>query len=495
MRATSLSMPDPALPVRGPMTALAGGTLRQRPRRGSAAWLLLAALAIPAIAPARDAQAARSLVETLGITPARLSADYWIQRQSTPDKPILDRDAIQAQNARLVALDKTVFDLEKLPATLTQAQVHTWVSALSRLPTRALYDERGDEVDAATLAALLPAVQIDAIPAQLTPRHGLVVRRADLRTFPTRQRVFSAPGDTDIDRFQESALFPGAPVLMVHESADGQWWFVISPTYAAWVEKQYVAEGSAPQVFAYGRKTPFLIVTGATVRTTFTPGQPGVSDLQLDMGVRLPLLADWPQDQAVNGQHPYTSHVVQLPIRDTQGHLQLVPALLPRSADVASDYLPLTRANLISQSFKFLGERYGWGHSFGTRDCSGFVSEVYRSMGVALPRNTSAQAVSPALNRLAFDAADGREKRLAALRDLHVGDLIYIPGHVMMVIGKDGDQTWLIHDTHGITYRNDSAQLLRAPLNGVSVTPLQPLLFDNASSYIDHITNIQRIRP
>ena len=56
-------------------------------------------------------------------------------------------------------------------------------------------------------------------------------------------------------------------------------------------------------------------------------------------------------------------------------------------------------------------------------------------------------------------------------------------------------QTWLIHDTHGITYRNDRAQLLRAPLNGVSVTPLQPLLFDNASSYIDRIANIQRIRP
>ena len=128
-------------------------------------------------------------------------------------------------------------------------------------------------------------------------------------------------------------------------------------------------------------------------------------------------------------------------MRQADGRLAFVPALIPKVADVSPDYLPLTPANLLRQSFKFLGERYGWGHSFGTRDCSGFVSEVYRSMGVALPRNTSAQAVSPALNRLAFDATDGREKRLAALRDLHVGDLIYIPGHVMMVIGKDGDQT------------------------------------------------------
>ena len=499
MHATRLSMPNPDLsPTRDPVTAAARECLppiRLGRNHPVWTWLLLAALVVPALALARGGQPARPMADTLGITPARLSADYWIHRQPAPDTPILDSSAIQAQNARLLALDKTVYDLEKLSATLTQDQVHAWVSALSRPPTRTLYNERGQPVDAATLSALQAAVQTDAMPTQATPRHGLVVRRADLRTFPTRQRVFSAPGDTDIDRFQESALFPGTPVLMVHESADGQWWFVVSPTYAAWVEKQHVAEGKAQEVFAYARKTPFVVVTGATVRTTFTPEQPAVSDLQLDMGVRLPLLADWPQDQAVNGQHPYTSQVVQLPIRDAQGQLKLVPALLPKTADVAHDVLPLTQANLLRQSFKFLGERYGWGHSYGTRDCSGFVSEIYRSMGVALPRNTSAQAVSPALNRIAFDKNTPREQRLAALRDVHVGDLVYIPGLVMMVIGKDNGQTWLIHDTHGITYRNDNDQPVRAPLNGVSVTPLEPLLYDGNNSFIDHITNLQRIRP
>src|SRR3546814_3966393 len=101
----------------------------------------------------------------------------------------------------------------------------------------------------------------------------------------------------------------------------------------------------------------------------------------------------------------------------------------------------LTRANLIRQAFKFLGERYGWGHSYGTRDCSGFVSEIYRSFGVQLPRNTSAQSVSPALNRLAFDAGDSRDKRMAAASGLQVGDLVYIPGHVRRVIGHDNGRT------------------------------------------------------
>ena len=451
-----------------------------------------------ALAPAFSALAlspADTPLGVVGVQAQHLQPEHWIAGQAHPDTIVLDRTAIAAQNLRLQQMDSSIHDLEGLPSTLERARVQAWITKLSSAPARALYDVQGTVLGQAAIDALVASTRIDQVPEKTTPRHALIVHRADLRAFPTRLRVFSTPGDTDIDRFQESALFPGTPVVIVHESADRKWWFVVSPTYAAWVEKQHVAEGNAQEVFAYGRKTPFLIVTGATVRTTFTPEQPGVSDLQLDMGVRLPLLADWPQDQAVNGQHPYTSYVVQLPIRDAQGQLQLVPALLPKIADVAHDALPLTRANLIRQSFKFLGERYGWGHSYGTRDCSGFVSEIYRSMGVALPRNTSAQAISPALNRIAFDKQDTREKRMAVVRGLQVGDLVYIPGHVMMVIGKEGGQTWLIHDTSGISYLNDSGQRIRAPLNGVSVTPLEPLLFNSTGTFVDHITNIQRIRP
>jgi cell wall-associated NlpC family hydrolase len=209
----------------------------------------------------------------------------------------------------------------------------------------------------------------------------------------------------------------------------------------------------------------------------------------------VPVLADWPASRPVNGQHPSTAHVIELPVRGADGSLGFTPALLPRTADTSDDYLPLSRANLLRQGFKFLGERYGWGHSYDSRDCSGFVSEVYRSMGIVLPRNTSAQAVSPALERVGFDAGDSHEKRLAVLRTLQVGDLVYIPGHVMMVIGHDNGTTYTIHDTTGITYRGNDGQVVRTTLNSVAVTPLEPLLFNSEQSTVDRITAIQRIRP
>ncbi len=431
----------------------------------------------------------------IGVDEAQLSADFWIKRLADADRLILDPAAIAAQNAEVLHKDPSMHDLAALPDSLTRAQVLAWIDGISRRPTRKLFDIEGKPVVDATLDALMQDLDRDAVPERQSQRHALVVHRAALRSMPTSLRVFSDAGNTDIDRFQESALFPGTPVLIVHPSRDRQWLFVVSERYAAWVEASAIAEGSAAQVAAYAAHAPVRIVTGATVQTVFTREQPSVSKLQLDMSVRLPVLADWPADKLVNGQHPYTSHVIELPVRKADGSLDLLPALLQKNADTRSDYLPLTEANLISQAFKFLGERYGWGHDYDARDCSGFVSDVYQSMGVLMPRNTRDQSISPALHKRLFSAADDRASRLQAARAMLPGDLIYIPGHVMMVIGHIDGAPYVIHDTTGLSYRLADGSLRRISLNEVSVSPLLPLQFDDTESYVDRMTSIVTMRP
>jgi cell wall-associated NlpC family hydrolase len=430
----------------------------------------------------------------LGVGEAQLTPAFWVGLQAEPDRVILDRAAIEAQNAKLLQVDPSMHDLRALPKTLSREQVAGWITALSERPDRPLFDVDGQPVPAATIDAVVNNLALADVPAQQKTRYGLVVRRAALRTFPTTLRVFSTKGDTDIDRFQETAEFPGTPVAIVHASADGQWLFVVSPRYAAWTEKENVAEGSAAEVFGYADKTPYRVITGAALRTVFTREQPAVSQLQLDMGTRVPVLTNLPPDQPVNGQTPYAAHVIELPLRKADGSLGFSPALLQKNTDSAADYLPLTRANIIRQAFKFLGERYGWGHAYDGRDCSGFVSDVYRSMGVQMPRNTSKQAISPALEHRAFTAKDSREERIKAAHALQVGDLVYIPGHVMMVIGQLHGQPYVIHDVGGMSYRKADGGKAHVKLNAVSVTPLLPMLFNDKQTFVDRMTSIVRIR-
>lgn len=461
------------------------------------ATLLFAPLLAAAPPQARGADDALVVPPSgvLGVGEAQLTPQFWVERLAQPDAPVMDRAAIAAQNARLLKIDPSMHDLRALPSTLDRARVEGWIKDLSQRPDRPLFDVEGKSVSAATLDAVVANLALDAIPAQQKTRYGLVVRRAALRTFPTTLRVFNEKGDTDIDRFQETAEFPGTPVAIVHASADGQWLFVVSPRYAAWTEKDNVAEGSAAEVFGYVDRTPYRVITGAVERTVFTREVPAVSQLPLDMGTRLPLATDLPPDQPVNGQTPYAAHVLDLPLRKADGSLGFTPALLQKNTDSAADYLPLTRANIIRQAFKFLGERYGWGHSYDGRDCSGFVSDVYRSMGVEMPRNTSRQAISPVLEHRAFTAKDSREERIKAAQALEVGDLVYIPGHVMMVIGHLHGQPYVIHDVGGMSYRKADGSRVRVKLNAVSVTPLLPLLYNDRQSFVDRMTSIVRIRP
>ena len=455
--------------------------------------LLAGAAASPGLHAAQNLPVPPSGV--LGVGAAQLTPAFWVGLRPQPDAVLLTPAQIAAQNAKLLADDPSMHDLRKLPATLDRARVVAWLDTVSTPPTRPLYDVDGQPVAEATIKAIVANAHRDAVPASEPTRYGLVVKRAALRSLPTDLRVFSDPGDTDIDRFQETAEFPGTPVVVAHNSADGRWLFVVSPRYAAWTHRENVAIGSAKQVFDYAGRTAARVVTGGTVHTVYTREQPAVSQLQLDMGERVPLATDFPPDQPVNGQTPYAAHVLELPIRNDDGTLAFAPALVQINKDTSPDYLPLSEANIIRQAFKFLGERYGWGHAYDGRDCSGFVSDVYRSMGVEMPRNTSRQAISPALDHRAFTARDDHAERLKAAMALKVGDLVYIPGHVMMVIGQWQGQPWVIHDVLGMSYRQGDGSIRHVKLNAVSVTPLLPMLYGrDGSTFIDHMTSIVHIR-
>lgn len=456
--------------------------------------LLAVALATAAVTPMVLAQdiAASGIP---GITDADLSATTWVGRLTDADKVLLDAAAIAALNERIARLDPSMHDIRHVPATLSRDQVKAWITQRSARPTRALVDGDGQAIDSGRLDAIMANVAVDALPAQVTPRYGMALRRTALRSFPTELRAFSHAGDTDIDRFQESTLFPGDPLVVVHASKDAQWVFVVSPNYAAWVRAGDIALGDARQVFAHADATPYRVIIGAKPLTVYSPEAPALSELQLDMGTRVPLDTSLPADQPVNGQSPYTSWVLSLPVRDAQGALAFRPALLQRNLDSSPAYLPLTRANIIRQAFKFLGERYGWGHAYNGRDCSGFVADVYRSMGVQMPRNTGDQATSPGMTHTLYTAKDSHDVRLKAAMALDVGDLVYIPGHVLMVIGKIDGKPYVIHDVSGISYRQPDGSMRRVKLNEVSVTPLLPLMFSDDASFVDRMSSIVRLRP
>jgi hypothetical protein len=428
----------------------------------------------------------------IGAQDAMLSPNFWVARTAQADNVLMTRAQVAARNDRTWASDTNLVDLAKIGSSVGRAEIAKWLEGLVSPFSAPPLDAAGKPLAAADLAAMKANRNLGAIPEAQPARFGMAVRRALLRVYPSETVAFPASDALDFDYYAAGVLFPGDAVVILNRSGDGRWLLVQTWQGPGWVHSDQIGEGSREAVLDYAKRAPYRVVTGGEVRTVDTPEAPALSQMQFDMGARVPLDRLLP-DQPVNGASPYAAWTISLPVRGSDGALSFRPALLQRVVDSAPDYLPLTRANIIRQAFKFLGERYGWGHTLNARDCSGFTSDVYRSFGVVMPPNSGAQGASPAFHHQLFTAQSTHAERLKAVMNADVGDLLVVPGHVMMILGKVDGRPYVIQDVPYAIFRDKAGALHKTKLGGVSVTPLLPLLYTDTLTYVDAMTSLVHV--
>ena len=423
-----------------------------------------------------------------------LSAEHWVDKAERPDEVLTDEPGILALADETFASEPNMVDLAAYAEELPAVDVKSIIISISKRYETDLFYRDGGEVEDSDYERYQARLNLDALPDIVNVRFGMVLQRADMRTWPTVDMVFKSQETFDLDRFQENGLFPADMVAILHESRDGEWYFVQSFNYAAWVRQDKIAIGQRAEILDYRDAEHFLVITGSKATTNFNPRVAALSELQLDMGIRLPLADLTDASYNVDGQNPGASYAVRLPVREDHGELGFRTALIARSQDVRQGYLPFTRRNIVAQAFKFLGERYGWGHSYNARDCTGLIAEVYKTFGILLPRNSGQQGSSPIGESTEFKTEISDEEKLAAIVSADVGDLLYSTGHVMLYLGTEDGMPYVIHDLSGFGWAGVDGEVTEGALNGVSVTPLVPLHSSRDTTYFEEIYAIKQIR-
>lgn len=423
----------------------------------------------------------------------QLHPQYWQKKVLGETKMAMNSLQITTFNQQLFATNPNMVRPLSMPNTLNKASLLEKIGAISQVPSSARFYDNGEQLSPADYQNYLDNLNLQAVKAVNKVTFALVSQRSVLRTFPTYDRVFNAQMDRDLDRFQETGVFPGEPLAVLHQSADAKWALVQNYNYLAWMPIKDLAIGDKSQIERFVDVNDFLVMTGAKVMTSFVPNEPGISQVQLDMGVKLPVVD--PKEQALElyGQSTAGSYQVKLPVRKADGSLEIQTAFIGRTQDVSLGYLDYTPQNVIAQAFKFLGERYGWGHDYNGRDCTGFVGEIFKTFGILMPRNSGQQGKGEYGTNFRFDNSSAMAAKLEVINNMQVGDLIYIPGHVMMYLGNENDQPFVIHDVKGLAYWTTEGDFYQGVLNAVSVTPLIKLHLNESTRYVDKIYNIKRI--
>jgi len=456
--------------------------------------LLAIACVVSAPVRAESTQPGAWSTDVIGINEMHLSANYWVERTGSADQILKTRQEITIFNQGMFDTDQHMVDLVQFPDQLPGREVAAKIRGISKPNKSDLYDPGGVLLGPDGYSKYTENLGLGSIPETVQIRFALVVNRSDMRAYPTDDRYYKSTESQNLDRFQENGLFPGDELAVLHVSADNEWSFVQSYNYAAWVRSKNIALGDRLVIRKYKDASRFLVITGDKVLTSFNPEIPALSELQLDMGIRVPLADATDRSNNLYGQNPYASHTVLLPLRNASGELEIKPALIARKEDVNKGFIPFTRENITRQAFKFLGERYGWGHSYNARDCTGFVMEIYKTFGIYMPRNTGQQGSGTFGANTRFTVGSTEEEKLHALKNMDIGDLIYVPGHVLMYIGDVDGEPYVIHDVSVFRYMDDNGEYYEGTLNGVSVTPLIPLYGSRESSYVEQMYNIKRVR-
>ena len=131
----------------------------------------------------------------------------------------------------------------------------------------------------------------------------------------------------------------------------------------------------------------------------------------------------------------------RLPVIENN-RLEEVTLRVSNDEKVSADFLPCTENNFINQGFKFWGDVYGWGGLDNSVDCSAFVQDIYRSMGINIPRDADMQEGCMPIFSVFNDVTHAEREDIA--RRAPVGALLFKPGHVMMKLGNDDNNTPII---------------------------------------------------
>ncbi len=388
-----------------------------------------------------------------------LSAGFWIAQHPSPDKTVLSSKEIKNFNGNVqdnLKLTKDIFSLVK--NFQTESLLENFKRNIEEYSNKGFYLADGSEEDNNFVDRFKKNMHLSAIVLGLEPRYGLITNFANQRFLPTNEGLYAKKGDLDFDELQNSALDVGTAVAIVHQSLDKKWYYVLSSLSDGWVEADKIAFGDRQQIKNYVDATSVALITSPKA-DIFIDSTMIQWDGFVRMGNKFPLL-----------QENDTQWIVQIPLKDKDGQLQLANGYILKS-QAYQGYLPYTARTIYNQAFLMLDKPYGWGDANGNQDCSRFLQMVFATVGLKLPRDSSNQAQVGEL-LASFDEKTGNKDKSDALQKA-LGGVTILPmkGHIMLYLGMVNNAPFSMHASSGYSETKGEREIKHV-LNRIVVSDL-----------------------
>lgn len=407
--------------------------------------------------------------------PKLTNAAFWQKQVVDGDQVILQSQEIKQFNQLMIKSTPALYDLTQYPMEQDATKICEKIHTNNDILTDSLY-QNGIQISQSYKNFLINKCNIAVLKGWQRMQYGVTVRRCNLRIMPTNQALFSTVENTAFDVLQETAIDPSEPILLLHKSTENDFYFVQTYYCYGWVSARDIALINERIVWLrYSKPDWFFVV----IDQKFRLGIQG-EKLLYQMGSKI-LIKSISNDQVK----------VIVPIRNINGYLEEKVACITALTGLHNGYLPYTRSNIIEQSFKFLGEPYGWGGLQNSVDCSSLVNNVYRTMGIDLPRNSGQQERTAGIHYTMHGLT--MKDRCQLIAELQPGDTLHMNGHVMLYLGQVSQIPYVIHALGSYTEHFSDGSCKKIPIMQVVVSDLTLKRY-NGITFIDDLTTAVSFR-
>ncbi len=299
-----------------------------------------------------------------------------------------------------------------------------------------------------------PSVKIKAV----------VARDSDVRAVPTNKPFYLSQKGYPFDRYQNSLIFQGTPVLITHFNTDKTYAHIQSSFVYGWIKVSDLAYMHDKDIELLTHLKDYVMPIKDKIPLYTDYGDFYTNARVGELFALIPQSQKTPEKPQKKGLKAYGF------LRDAKGYATLQSVILEEK-DFFVFPKAFTSENMAYFIDTMLGQKYGWGGLLGNRDCSAFTRDSFANFGILLPRNSYAQS-RYANNYVDLSSMKAKEKEDYILKNATpFGTLIYLKGHIMLYLGAHNHQAIVAHSIWSVQTQKHF-KTLSHKIGGVVITSL-----------------------
>lgn len=411
------------------------------------------------------------------------TAGFWTTKIENPDRVILDAKAVEEFNAKIEKELNLIINPLNEPVHYNGKTLKNDLQReIDNFSKQKFYTADGKLADESFYCPIKQNMNLSRIKDKVKASFGFLAHYDNQRLLPTDRPLTKEPGDIEFDELQNSSLDAGTPLIVFFESSDGFWVYAQAPLSSGWFKKEKIAFCEYDKFKEFLSEENFVVVTSSKADIFLDKDLTRYYDY-VRMGAKFTFNRT---------DNPEVFEIV-IPLRTKDGKFSAQKAYI-RKQDVNIRYLPYTARNIIEQAFKLLNSPYGWGGAAGEQDCSSYIQEIFTTVGITLPRNSSAQAKT-GIPLGSFKGGSELEEKLKIIKQKAIpgATILQMKGHIVLYIGIYNNDPYIIHETHGYGQRINSENISWI-VNRVIVSDLTLGEGSKKGSLLSRIINIRLIK-